>query len=530
MDTGRHAPAQSTHSIVHNTHVYLDMNKLTRILAIAAVTAMAVPAGFAADRLVILHTNDTHSQIDPDDNTDLGGVLRRKVLIDSVRAVEPNVMVIDAGDVVQGSLFFNLYGGDVENKLMDAMGYDIRILGNHEFDNGSEELAKKIKDTKSQWLSTNYKITLPGLKEKFAPYTTRTFDGKKIGFIALNLDPKGIVSEGNYDGIEYMDLYDAANATAWYLKNLDGCDMVVAITHIGYEPTATGTSDLQLAPRSRDIDIIIGGHSHTVIDPAAKDAHKPYLVPNANGDFVLVTQTGKSGRNLGEITIDLDKLTSDYRLIPVNKRLDNRLDPKTAAIIAPYRRGVDSLMNVKVARSAIELRNDQPAMLNFVADFIKVRGDELAPNVDFAMTNKGGLRRSLPKGDITEGQVMMALPFNNKVEVIDITGKDLLENFDVMALYGGNGVSKEVDITYDPKTHKCVKALINGKPVDPKKTYRLATIDYLANGGDYMTPLTRGVKVAASKNILSTDILHWMRTALKGKTINPSTAERMRPL
>ena len=503
------------------------MKKIKRIVTLAVAAMFCTPWAVQAEKLVILHTNDTHSQIDPDQDTDLGGVLRRKVLIDSVRAVDPNVMLIDAGDVVQGSLFFNLYRGDVENKLMNALGYDIRILGNHEFDNGSEELAERIKDTKSTWLSTNYKITLPELAAKFQPYTTRKFGDKKIGFIALNLDPKGIVAEGNYNGIEYIDAYEAANATAWYLKNIDSCDMVVAVTHIGYYPTTSGTSDLQVATNSRDIDVIIGGHSHTVIDPAARNPQTPYLVPNADGKFILVTQTGKSGKNLGEITIDLDKLTTDYKLIPVTKRLDDRIDPKTAAIIEPYRRGVDSLMNLKVAHSAIELRNDQPAMLNFVADYIKIRGNQLAKGVDFALTNKGGLRRPWPKGDISEGEVMRALPFNNRVEVIDIKGSDLLDNFDIMALYGGNGVSKEIDATYNPVTGKCTEVLIDGKPVDPNKTYRMATIDYLANGGDYMTPLTKGVKVAESPNILSTDILDWFRTDMKGKTINPPTGERM---
>ena len=504
------------------------MNRFSRMLAVAALAApFIVPAAWA-EELVILHTNDTHSQIDPDDETGVAGILRRKVLIDSVKSVRDNVMVIDAGDVVQGTLFFNLFGGEVENKLMDALGYDIRILGNHEFDNGTAELAKQIKDTKSEWLSTNYRITVPGMAEKFKPYTTRTIDGKKIGFMALNLDPKGIIAEGNYDGVEYIDLYEAANATAWQLKNVEGCDMVIALTHIGYEPTATGTSDLRLAANSKDIDIIIGGHSHTVIDPARHDAQKPYLVPNANGDLILVTQTGKSGRNLGEITIDLDNLTSSYRLIPVNSRLDGGIDSKTAAIIEPYRAGIDSLMNLKVTTSPVALSNAEAPLLNFVADFIKIRGNELYKGVDFALINKGGLRRSLPKGDITEGQILMMLPFNNTIEVIELKGKDILENFDIMATYGGNGVSSEVDVVYDPLTNKCTQVLIGGKPVDPDKTYHVATIDYLANGGDYMAPLARGTKVAVSPEILSADILKWLRKNYSKKPINPASGDRMR--
>ena len=509
------------------------MKKIMRRAATATLLAIAtvlVAPVASADELVILHTNDTHSQIDPDEFTGLGGILRRKVLIDSVRAAQPNVMLIDAGDVVQGTLYFNLYGGDVENMMMDTLGYDIRILGNHEFDNGTEALAKKIKDTKSTWLSTNYIITEPTLAAKFQPYTIRRFGDRKIGFMGLNLDPKGIVSDGNYDGFEYTDLYEAANRTARKLKEVDSCDMVVAITHIGYLPTDTGTSDLKLATNSKDIDIIIGGHSHTVVDPAAKNPRTPWLVPNADGEFILVTQTGKSGRNLGEITVDLDKLTADYRLIPVNKRLDNRIDSLAAEAIKPYRDGLAALMNKKVAKSAIEMPNDGAAMLNLVVDVIKDRGDELAKNVDLAITNNGGLRRPLPKGDVTEGEIMTTLPFNNKVEVIEISGKDLQDAFDVMALYGITGVTENVDATFDPVTKKCVKLSINGKPVDPVRTYRLATIDYLANGGDYMVPLRKGRKVAASKNILSADMINWLKTKMKGKTLNPSQQVRVKTL
>lgn len=505
------------------------MKKTLRIaFAIAALAAVATPAALA-DELIILHTNDTHSAIDPDEDTGMGGVLRRKVLIDSVRKADKNVMLIDAGDVVQGSLFFILDSGEVENKLMDAMDYDIRILGNHEFDNGTDELARQIKNTKSEWLSTNYRFTQPDLAKKFHPYTTRRFGDKKIGFIALNLNPKGIVSEGNYDGVEYIDMYDAANATAWQLKNLDSCDYVVAVTHIGYAPTGTGTDDLRLATNSRDIDVIIGGHSHTVVDPARHDATKPYLVPNADGRLILVTQTGKSGRNLGRIAINLDKDSMHYELIPVTSRLDNRLDPATEAIIAPYRPGVDSLMHRMIAKSAIELKNNEPAMLNMVADYIKLRGNELAKGVDFAITNKGGLRRSLPKGDISEGQLLMAFPFNNYIEVIDIEGKDLLENFDIMAKYGSDGVSEDLDVEFDPVTKKCTRVLLNGKPIDPNKTYRVATIDYLGNGGDYMEPLTRGRVVKKSPNIMNRDMVNWLEGKMKGKTLNPSTKRRFRP-
>lgn len=483
-----------------------------------ASAADTEPAG----RLVLMHTNDTHSQIDPlEDGT--AGILRRKVLVDSIRAAEPNSLLIDAGDVVQGTLFFTLYGGEVENRLVDSLGYDYRILGNHEFDNGTEALAEKIRNTHSTWITTNYDLSGSALEDRFVPYDIRCFEGRKIGFIGINLRPEGMISEGNYDGVKYLDMQTAANSTAWHLKHNEKVDLVVALTHIGYAASGTGTSDIELAACSHDIDIIIGAHSHTLIDPANPRPNRPWRVPNADGDTILVTQTGKSGINLGLITIDLGSLKADYRLIPVDSRLDSKIDQNLAKIIEPYRAGVDSLMNVPIARSARALTNRDDALLNFVADYIKMRGDELYDDVDFAITNKGGIRKGLPKGGVSEGMIINMLPFNNKIEVLEIKGSDLLENFDIMAQQGGNGVSKEVHATYDASTHKCTQVLINGKAIDPDKVYHMATIDYLANGGDYMKPLTRSVKVAVSPSILSKDLIKWLQSKRNYKIDPPST-------
>lgn len=502
----------------------------TRLIAFLTAAVLSAVALTAQDnnRLVILHTNDTHSQIEPGDDG-LGGIARRKTLIDSIRGAEQNVLLVDAGDMVQGTLYFTLYGGEVENRLADVLGYDLRILGNHEFDNGAEALAGKIAPTKSTWLATNYDMRGTELGKKFVPYAIKEYGGRRLGFIGLNLVPKGMISEGNYNGVNYLDLYKAANSTAWHLKHNEGVDIVVALTHIGYEPTGTGTSDLELAARSEDIDIIIGGHSHTVVDPAK--GNLPWRVANAAGDTILIAQTGKAGRNLGRIDVDLDNLTATYSLLPVTARLDAVPQPEVEAIIAEYRPGVDSLMTVPITRSKRALSNEEAPLLNFVADYIKLRGEEISDGpVDFALTNKGGIRRGLPKGKVSEGIIINMLPFNNRVEVIEISGKDLAENFDIMALQGGNGLSAEVDVVYDPATSRCTTVTIGGLTLDPTRTYRVATIDYLANGGDYMAPLTRGVKVASSPSILSKDIVAWLRGPFKGKQIDPDTRTRMRPL
>ncbi len=505
--------------------------KISKLILSALFGAILIAPTASAEKLVILHTNDTHSMIDPDDTDGLGGVLRRKVVIDSVRKAEKNVLLVDAGDFVQGTLYFNIYRGEVEQKMMNELGYDIRILGNHEFDNGIDELADLLADSQAELLATNYDLSQSALARKFRPFTIREVGDKLVGFIAVNLNPEGMITEGNYDGVVYNDAVKAANAAAWWLKHIDKVDAVVAVTHIGYEPTMP-PGDRQLAELSEDIDVIIGGHSHDLIRPdAAPDSRLQPEVRNADGRIVTVGQLGKSGKYIGKMEIDLESLTTRYETIRIDGRLDSRIDPRLDAVIEPYRRGVDSLMHVVVGKSAVDMPKGSNELLNFGADFIFERGRKLAGDVDLAIVNKGGLRRSLPKGDITEGMIITLMPFYNYVNVLDIKGADLLEAFNVMAADGGNGVSENVSISYDPVKGKCEEVLINGVPLDPGRTYRLATIDYLAKGGDYMSSLKRGTLVRKGRHVLYDDLIDEFRNgSLKGRLVNPSSEARMKPI
>ena len=501
------------------------MRLSAKLLVMGALASAAImPA--AAEKLVMLHTNDTHSQIDPFDEDNLGGVLRRKVVIDSVRAAEPNVLLIDAGDAVQGSLFFTLFGGEVEERMLNALGYDIRILGNHEFDNGIDSIGQWMKMSDAELISTNYDMRgTRTIGKLFKPYTIKEVDGRRIGFIGINRDPEGLARVGTYDGVVYHDAIEAANAAAWWLKNVEHCDAVVAVTHIGYK-VSDNIDDVTLAKSSRDIDVIIGGHSHTTIDPATEKGREMGHVVNAVGDTVLIAQTGKGARNLGVVEIDLETLKPSSRYISVDKRLDARTNADVAAVLDSFRAGVDSLNAVRVATSAVPLEQGSPELLNYVTDFVLERGRELAPDVDLAIMNRGGLRRSLPKGDISEGHIIMMMPFYNYIDVIEIKGSDLMDAFDVTAAFGGQGVSSNVRATVNPTTKKASDVTIDGKPLDPDRVYRLATIDYLSAGGDYMKPFTRGTKVAQSPNVIYDDLMDYMRRS--NKKINPSGERRVK--
>lgn len=505
-------------------------NRFIKAILLLAITATTYTYA-DAEKLVILHTNDTHSHIDPVDGSGLGGVLRRKALIDSVRSAEPHVMVVDAGDIVQGTLYFHLYKGEVEQKAINEMGYDLQIMGNHEFDNGLESMAHMYATAKPILLATNYDLSKTPLQPYFHPYHIRQIGDKKVGFIAINLNPKGMIADNNCEGIQLYDWKEAANSTAWHLKHNEKVDRVVAITHVGHFNEDLFTfADVDIAAASKDIDAIIGGHSHTLIDPALPTS-PAWKVKNAEGREIPVVQAGRYGEHVGKLVIDLDNDSTEYSMFTIDKRLDDRIDPSFAAIIEPYRQGIDSLYHTKVAKAAGNYSNRGPELLNFATDFLLERGRELADGVDLAIGNKGGIRHSLIKGNVSEGDIIDMLPFTNNIMVIDISGQDLEDAFNVMASRGGDGVSGNVDIEYNPTTHKCTSILINGKPIDKAKTYRISTINYLAQGGDYMVPLTHGKLIAQSNKLMYDDMLSYLRSKkMRNKSINPSSRRRMRPI
>ena len=489
---------------------------LPSIVVAAAIAGACSDKAVDSNKLVILHTNDTHSQIDPGSDN-LGGVMRRKAIIDSVRGAEKNVLLVDAGDAVQGTLYFYLYGGKVEQEVMNILGVETRILGHHEFDNGIDSLASVLKYSDAEMLSANYDLSKTPLEGRFKPYTIKEYNGKRIGIIGLNLDPNGIISPDNFKGLEYLPIVATANLTAEKLKKDEKVDAVIALTHIGYNPAGL-VGDSVLATNSRDIDIIIGGHSHDTIDPTTENGARRSRLKNLEGKDVLVVQTGKSGRNVGKIEINLDSLglgaSPSYELIPVTERYDNYADTKLADYLSKYSAGVDSLMTMWIGTTAHELPASSPELLNYFTDFIYDSGSEIAPKVDLAIANKGGLRSGIPAGKFSKGQIINMLPFANYVTVLDVKGSDLAEVFDVMANTHGNGVSRNVSAEYvvSDDGAKSRNVLINGKPIDLEQTYRVATIDYLAKGGDYMTGLTRGNVVVTKKVPVFEDLVEYITT------------------
>lgn len=270
-------------------------------LAAAALAIGPFGAMAAGDmvKLTILHTNDVHSRIEPfpmdgSRNQGLGGVARRAALIKRIRAEEQNVLLLDAGDIFQGTPYFNLYGGEVEMKLMTAMGYDAATMGNHDFDNGLEGFHKQLPHANFPIICSNYDFSNTLLKGATQPYKIFKKQGLKIGVFGVGIELKGLVEEKNYGDTVYLNPVLKANEMAALLKKDLDCDLVICLSHLGYKYASAKVSDQVLAAQTSNIDLIIGGHTHTFMDV-------PEDVKNLSGGITTINQVGFAGINLGRV-------------------------------------------------------------------------------------------------------------------------------------------------------------------------------------------------------------------------------------
>jgi 5'-nucleotidase len=264
-----------------------------------------------SQHLTVLHTNDVHSYIDPfpanhPRNPNGGGVARRAAIIDNIRKENPNVLLLDAGDIFQGTPYFNYYGGELEFKLMNMMKYDLATLGNHDFDNGIEGLLAQLPNAKFEFVSANYDFKNSALEGLVKPYKIFNKNGIKVGVFGLGIELEGLVDKKNYKEIVYNNPLEIAQDMANVLKNKLKCDVVICLSHIGYQyrNDPDKICDIKLAGLTQDIDLIIGGHTHTFLD-------KPTVVENSKGKKVIVNQVGCYGLNLGRVDIYLD----DYKSV-----------------------------------------------------------------------------------------------------------------------------------------------------------------------------------------------------------------------
>ena len=257
-------------------------------------------------KITILHTNDVHSHIDAfgsEDgrNANMGGVARRATLIEAIRNENPNTLLLDAGDIFQGTPYFNYYGGELEFKLMSKLKYDAATLGNHDFDNAIDGLYAQLPHAEFEFVISNYDFSNTIMNTHTKPYKIFKKDGIKIGVFGLGIELNGLVDPAMYKETKYLDPVETAQEMTRILKVEEKCDLIICLSHLGYEyrTNPNKISDLKLAASTKNIDLIIGGHTHTFLP-------KPTIVKNSEGENMLVNQVGCYGINLGRIDFYFD--------------------------------------------------------------------------------------------------------------------------------------------------------------------------------------------------------------------------------
>lgn len=261
------------------------------LLTLAALAVLSLDA----QNLTVLHLNDTHSHVDPQRSGEykgLGGAVEQAAYIDSVRKADgkKNVLLVHGGDFSQGTSYFTELGGDIEINILNAAGYDVVTLGNHEFDNGAAELARRLKNLQADVVCANYDFTGTKLEGLVKPYAIVRKAGKKIGIIGLLTDISRVVDIKNVGKLDYQEPVAVINRYAEYLRNEKGCDIVMCLSHLGY------SEDVEVAAQIRNVDVIVGGHSHTLLDGMQK-------VTDLDGKEVVVVQDWCWGMSIGNLKL-----------------------------------------------------------------------------------------------------------------------------------------------------------------------------------------------------------------------------------
>ncbi|EJN04588.1 bifunctional metallophosphatase/5'-nucleotidase [Phyllobacterium sp. YR531] len=492
-----------------------------------AASALSISAGTAmADyTLNILHINDQHSRIEainkfdstctPEETTKnecFGGIARVKAKIDERRAALSkdggNVIVLDAGDEFQGSLFYTTYKGDDTAEFVNAIGFDAMALGNHEFDGGPEVLGKFLDKVKIPVISSNTQADAePLIAGKFKPYLIKEIGGQKIGIIsALTTDTAEISTPG--PTVKFADEIETLTKLVATLK-AEGVNKIIALNHTGY------FEDEEIAAKVDGIDVIVGGHSHTLLSSTDPDAGGPYptLIKNPSGREVPIVQAKAYSKYLGELKVTFDDEGNVTASSGAPILLDSSVTPDAAiaARVAELAKPIEELKARKVADTAGEIdgsrevcRIGECSMGNLVADAMLDRVK--AQGVTIAIINGGGLRASIDAGEVTMGEVLTVLPFQNTLATFQLRGSDVvaaLENGASQIEKIAGRFSQVAGLKYTFDISKPVGSRVSNvevmqgdswKPIDTGATYGVVSNNYMRAGGDgYKVFATNGV-------------------------------------
>jgi 5'-nucleotidase/UDP-sugar diphosphatase len=478
----------------------MNWKVLLIVAAVCAALAVAVATyrlgiGDKGFELTILHTNDVHAHYDsfePWGEPVQGGGARLKTLVDRVRDEDDDVLLLDAGDQFQGTLFFSVGGADVVADVTNELGYDAMSIGNHEFDAGPAVLAQFIEKADFPVLSANIDASGdPDLGGKISAYEIFRVDGEEVGVIGLTTEHTASSSSPG-PNVRFLDAIETAQATVDELRER-GIDIVIALTHLGYE------DDLELARSVDGIDVIVGGHSHTLLSTYPETAW------SSSGELVLVVTAQDWGRWLGELHVSFtdDGRISGYEgsLIPVDEAI--REDEAMVAILDGYRPQIEALMTHVVGSTDVALdgerddvRGRETNLGNLICDAMLWKTRDLGAAV--AIQNGGGIRASIPPGEITMGQVLEVLPYGNEITTLTVSGDELLAAIEngVSAVEDGAGCFPQVGgMRFDFDPGLSAGSRVSSVEIwsaeagafvalDPSADYTIATNEFMADGGD----------------------------------------------
>jgi 5'-nucleotidase len=471
-------------------------------------------AGPETYRVRIIHTNDHHARIEPvTGGTPAapihGGVSRRKALIDAIRGEGGNQLLIDAGDVFQGTLWFNQYLGQADLEFYNALGYEAVAIGNHEFDKGQQPLVDFIKGANFPVLSAN--ITVDGsspLSGLIKPWIVKDVGGQQIGIFGLTTEDTSVLSSPG-PGVGFTNYIEAARKAVADLK-AQGVNKIIALTHVGI------TFDRELARQVDGIQVIIGGHSHTPMGPMVSpaDANRPYpeVHNSPSGKPVIMATDWEWGRWLGDLTIGFDangEITSVLAAKPTEVAAALDADPGYEARIDVLKQPLVALRSQQVGEAAVPLngvradvRTKETNLGNLISDAMleKTR----AAGAVVALMNGGSIRTSVDAGPITLGELLEVQPFGNTITLVTLTGaqlKEALENgvSQIETVAGRFAQVAGLRYSFDPAlpagsrvTGVQVADGQNYSALNPGASYRVVTNNFLLTGGDGYAVLAQG--------------------------------------
>ncbi|WP_163846812.1 bifunctional metallophosphatase/5'-nucleotidase [Pseudooceanicola aestuarii] len=474
----------------------------SRLLTTAAALALTAGAASADYKLTVLHTNDFHDRFEPiskydsgcsaEDNAEgkcFGGIARMITAVNAARdRAGDNVLLLDAGDMFQGSLYFTQYGGDLAAEFMNGLGYDAMAVGNHEFDKGPAGLSDFLDQVQFPVLSANIDVSRDNmLADRVKKSVVLEVGGEQIGVVSVLAEDTPETSSPG-DTVIFSSTVDAAQGEIDRLTD-EGVNKIILLTHVGIN------EDLRLAEALTNVDLIIGGHSHTLM---TNEEGAPYAYPTeVNGVPVLTAYA--YGKYLGEVQATFDdageltELTGDPILLDASVAEDETAVARMAELAKPLedlRAKVVAESGDVIDGSRESCRSGECPMGNLVTDAMLARVKD--QGIDLAITNGGGLRASIDAGEVTMGEVLSVLPFQNTLSTFQTTGADIvaaLEN-GVSQLEDGAGRFPQVSgmsYAFDPAAEAGARisdVMVGGAPIDPEKTYGVVTNNYVRNGGD----------------------------------------------